>query len=84
MRNPGRLLQSLAAHRNGALSESARAAMVTPAACGFWATVVCEAAHESLSAGSTAAEGVVDGRPVDVSGLLKERVGNDARLYTGE
>lgn len=84
VRNPGKLLQSLAAHRDGKLGESAYAALVTPAACGFWATVVCEGAHESLSAGTTVNDGVIDGRTLEVEELLRTRVAGAATLYTSK
>lgn len=84
IRNPGRLLMSLASNRDGTQKQDEGDGPFAPAAAGFWATVVCEAAHESLSAGNAVAEGVVDGSAVNVAELLQQRLGSVAARYSTE
>jgi hypothetical protein len=71
MSNPGKLLELMAAHGRDELPDNQLAGLQSARALGFWATVVCQAAHESLSHANSPAEGVIDGPPVEIAELLR-------------
>lgn len=78
--HPGRLYQALAAHRAGAMSEADRQQMLDPIETGFWTTAILEAAEQSLDRGKRHA-GVVEGEPVDLPAMLRDRLGDVAETY---
>jgi hypothetical protein len=85
MSSPGRIYQKLLDNRNGRLSEEMKARMMTPMELGFYATLVCEAAEESLSRGTQPAEGVTVGPAVDLRELCVRQLGEQAAAaYLGE
>lgn len=67
MSSPGRIYQSFLKARNGQMADSQRAAMMSPFELGYYTTVVCEAAEQSLEQGQAIAHGVVRGIEVPVS-----------------
>jgi hypothetical protein len=79
--SPGRLYQKFLAGRNGALADEVRADMMTPTALGFYTSAVLEAAEKSLELGSSIAEGVTQGKVVDLTALVREQLGDDADAY---
>ena len=78
MSSPGRIYQKFLADRNGQLSEDAKAAMMTPMELGFYATLVCEAAEESLRRGDRVADGVTAGPAIGLRELCVGQLGEDA------
>lgn len=78
---PGSLYEAIIQHRAGAMGSPEYAERMGPLATGFYATVVCEAAHRSLESGTRSADGVVLGVDVDVAELLRERLGKAAGEY---
>ena len=76
--NPGRSYQAFLADRNGSLDAEVREAMMTPLELGFYTTLVLEGAEKSLQQGREIAEGVTDGRGVDLDKLLTAELGADA------
>jgi len=75
---PGRLYRRILSDRSDALDAGARAAMMTPAKLGFYATLVCEGAEESLKIGREIAPGVTEGATVGLSDLLRRELGDEA------
>ncbi len=78
---PGRILQAIARFRSGEMSAPEREALLSPFSLGFYTTLVCECAHESLARGTAGGAGVVLGRSVDARQLLRERIGPAADEY---
>ena len=76
--HPGQLYEKLHAHRNGHLSSAAAASLGNLVELGFWATVVCEAAEESLRQGQRTHRGAVHGVTMDIASLLDDRLGTAA------
>lgn len=81
MSRPGQLYQKFIAHRNGELADAELAALASLFELGFWTTVVCEAAAESLARGRRTGQGVVHGIEIDVPTLLGDRLGAAAEVY---
>ncbi len=81
MSRPGDLYRKFLERRDGRLPAADRDAMRDPLELGFWTTVVCEAAEESLAQSTDTAEGVTHGVEVDVTRLLQQRLGDDAARY---
>jgi predicted dehydrogenase len=81
MSHPGRLYEKLHAHRNGQLTATEAAALGDLFELGFWTTVVCEAAEESLQQGQETPGGVVHGVTIDLATLLEDRLGAAAGGY---
>ena len=50
--------------------------------CGFYATLVCEAAERSLAQGRRLESGAVHGVDIELDALLREQLGDAAREYT--
>ena len=65
MGSPGRLNQKILRSANGQISAAEREAVFTPITLGFYTTLVCECAHESLARGKEAAPGVIRRVQVD-------------------
>ena len=78
---PGRLYETLVRHRDGNLGADEYAEMMSPFQVGFWATVVCEAAQQSLARGTPCRDGVVHGAEIEAEALLRERLGGAAEDY---
>ncbi|OHB81056.1 MAG: hypothetical protein A2W31_11565 [Planctomycetes bacterium RBG_16_64_10] len=81
MSRPGRLYQKFIAHRNGQLPADELAVLRGLFELGFWTTVVCQAAEESLRRGQQTDRGVVHGTEIDVATLLVEQLGSAAAAY---
>lgn len=81
MDSPGKIVQAIARFRAGRMSPQEREALLSPFALGFYTTLVCECAHESLARGTTTDTGVVLGTSVDVRDLLRQRIGPAGDLY---
>jgi len=80
--SPGRLLQKILAARAGELPDEERASLMDPVEMGFFTTLVCAGAHESLQRGRQVADGVTEGESVDLKELLVRELGPDrARVY---
>ena len=75
MSSPGRLYQKILAHRQGQLSDEAKAQLATPLELGFYTTLVCEAAEESLRQGTSVADGVTVGPAIDLRELCARELG---------
>ncbi|HWX22079.1 MAG TPA: Gfo/Idh/MocA family oxidoreductase [Candidatus Binatia bacterium] len=73
--SPGRLYEQMLAFRNGRLSAEEQQAALNPMALGFYATLVLEAAEQSLAQGSQTGTGATLGGPVDLRRLLSEQLG---------
>ncbi|MAE62644.1 MAG: hypothetical protein CMJ18_00095 [Phycisphaeraceae bacterium] len=83
MSRPGRIYRKLLQHRNGTLPERERSELNDPLELGFWTTVVCEAAEQSLERSADTVNGVTHGVEVDVASLLEDRLGAEAGRYLG-
>ncbi|NOX54946.1 MAG: Gfo/Idh/MocA family oxidoreductase [Planctomycetes bacterium] len=77
MTSPGRLLQKILAFRAGRLSDAERSRLADPMELGFYTTLVCAGAHESLQRGQRVADGVTEGAPVDLRELLIRQLGTE-------
>lgn len=75
MSSPGRLYQQILAFRNGMLSAAAHEAAFTPAALGFYTTLVLEGAEQSLAQGKRLPTGTTLGQAVDLRGLVVQELG---------
>ena len=83
MSRPGGIYQKFLKNRNGGLSERQRNELGDLFELGFWTTVVCEAAEQSLEQSTDSANGVTHGVDIDVATLLKDRLGAAASDYLG-
>ncbi len=81
MSHPGRLLQVIQRHRDGDLENEEYARMMGALQLGYWATVVCTAAHQSLAAGQRNDRGVISGADVDIPDLLQKLLGEATHTY---
>ena len=81
MDSPGKIVRDILRFRRGELPEAERAALLSPFTLGFYTTLVCECALESLERGKTLEGGVVAGATVDAQQLLRERIGEAADTY---
>jgi len=82
--SPGRLLQKILAARQGRLSDEERTQLMDPLELGFFTTLVCAGAEESLEQGRTVAEGVTEGANIDLKNLLTRDLGAErAAQYFG-
>jgi predicted dehydrogenase len=81
MSRPGRIYQKFLQQRNGKLAQKELDTLNNLFELGFWTTVVCEAAEQSLKQSSDTHNGVTHGVEVDVAQLLKDRLGDDASKY---
>ena len=75
--SPGRLYEKFLANRNGQLRDEVKASMMTPIELGFYTTLVCEAAEESLREGQHIADGVTAGPAIDLRELCTRELGPD-------
>jgi len=73
--SPGRLYQQMLAWRNGALSAPEREAASTPMALGFHATLVLEAAEQSLDEGKRLPTGATMGKTMDLREFVEKQIG---------
>jgi hypothetical protein len=78
---PGKIVGNILKHRRGEMSEAEKELLLSPFALGFYTTLVCECAHESLARGTAPEEGVVLGATVDARRFLEGCIGKDARGY---
>jgi len=81
MSHPGRLLQTIQRHRDGDLEDEEYARMMGALQLGYWATVVCAAAHQSLAEGTRSKRGVISGADVDITELLEGLLGEATHAY---
>jgi predicted dehydrogenase len=79
--SPGRIVDHILRFRRGAMPDAERAALLSPFALGFYTTLVCECAQESLARGSALDGGVVVGATVDARQRLRECLGDAADNY---
>lgn len=70
--HPGALFMRIQHHRRGLLAEAEQQQALGPFETGFYATVICEAAERSLSAGTRTDRGAVRGAEVDVAELVQD------------
>jgi predicted dehydrogenase len=78
---PGKIVLAIRDFRAGRMGKAERDALLSPFSLGFYTTLVCECAHESLSKGTTLDNGVVVGTTVKARTLLRERIGEAADRY---
>ncbi len=81
MSRPGRIYQKFLRDRNHALPAREREELSNLFELGFWTTVVCEAAEQSLKQATDHENGVTHGVEIKVADLLKQRLGADAASY---
>lgn len=81
MSRPGRIYQKFLKHRNGKLPDKELTELNDLFELGFWTTVVCEAAEQSLDRSSDTQNGVTHGVEVEVAALLQDRLGDGASAY---
>jgi len=81
MDSPGRIVGNILRHRCGAMGREERESLLSPFSLGFYTTLVCECAHESLKRGTAGGEGVILGAKVDARAFLAERIGAEADPY---
>ncbi len=62
---PGRIIRNILRFRRGDMADDERAELLSPFSLGFYTTLVCECAIESLARGSARDRGVVVGETVD-------------------
>jgi predicted dehydrogenase len=78
---PGRIVRNILRFRHGEMADDERAELLSPFSLGFYTTLVCECAIESLARGSARDEGVVVGETVDARRRLREAIGDAADFY---
>lgn len=72
---PGKILREILDFRNDVLDEEALKARQSPFILGFFTTLVCECAAESLRQGDSVENGVVIGKKIDARRYLESRIG---------
>jgi predicted dehydrogenase len=72
---PGELYRKIMRFRAGDMDDAEYARMMGSLQLGYWATVVCEAAHQSLAAGIRSERGVVRGGELSIAQFLRNQVG---------
>jgi predicted dehydrogenase len=70
MSSPGRIIRDIIRFRNGTMSDEEYAKSLSPYTSGFYTTVVCEAAHESLAKGTKNDKGVTVGSIINIDDLI--------------
>ncbi len=82
IRSPGRLLRKMLDWRAGTLDAEERERSLDPIELGFYTTVVCAAAEQSLEQGTKIAPGVTRGVEITVRELLVRELGPEiAQTY---
>jgi predicted dehydrogenase len=81
MDSPGKIVLAIRDFRAGKLGKAERDALLTPVSLGFYTTLVCECALQSLSKGTTVDGSIVLGTAVNARTLLRERIGAAADRY---
>jgi len=79
--SPGRLYQQMLAARNGQLTDETRRQLNSPMQLGFYTTLVCEGAENSLRHGERVADGITRGALVDLEQLCHEQLGAAGAEY---
>jgi predicted dehydrogenase len=80
--SPGKILKNIIRFREGSMPDAEYERLTDPFSLGFYASLICEAAHISLESGHTNRNGVVSGSPVDLTALLEQKIGREGRdLY---
>jgi predicted dehydrogenase len=78
---PGKIIRNILRFRHGEMADDERAELLSPFSLGFYTTLVCECAIESLARGSARDGGVVVGETVDARRRLREAIGDAADRY---
>lgn len=81
MSHPGRLFQAILRHREGDMEDGEYARMMGALQLGYWATVVCAAAHQSLAGGRRSKRGVISGIDVEIAEMLEKLLGEATHAY---
>ena len=81
MDSPGKIIRNILRFRRGGMPEAERAALLSPFSLGFYTTLVCECALESLARGRPRDGGVVVGETIDARQRLREAIGDAADRY---
>ena len=76
--SPGELYEQIRAHRAGRVNEAQRQHAMSPLNLGFYATLVLEAAEQSLAQGEAAAAGVTVGIAIDLRQHVARELGPQA------
>jgi predicted dehydrogenase len=76
--SPGRLFERIWARRAGQLSDQQKAQLMNPIELGFFTTLVCQAAEQSLREGIPVTRGVTEGRVIDLRQLCAQQLGEPA------
>jgi hypothetical protein len=79
--SPGRILKTISRARAGILTDGERGELTSPAALGFYTTLICECALASLESGRRDPYGSVVGPPIDAKSFLTDRIGEAAVRY---
>ena len=85
---PGTILDTIRRHLSGLLGAAQMEESFTPEVFGFFTTLVCECALESLEKGrkmpgNEPSTGAVIGEPIDTGRFLREKLGDAASQYRG-
>ncbi len=78
IRSPGEAIRNFLNYRNGMLGEDKKKNLYSFFDVGFYTTLVCEAAHASLSEGKEIAKGVISGKEIILKDFLCHQIGKDA------
>jgi predicted dehydrogenase len=79
--SPGKIIRNIRRFRAGEIGAAELNALLSPFSLGFYTTLVCECAHESLVAGHALPNGAVIGAAIDARHLLRQRLGPVADRY---
>lgn len=68
--SPGRIVRDIIRFRKGTMSDEEYNNALSPFTSGFYTTVVCEAAHQSLAKGTKSKKGVTMGKFINIEELI--------------
>jgi len=81
--SPGRLYRQMLAWRNGEMTAAQREEAMSPAALGFYTTLVLEGAERSLATGERLASGATLGAAIELRELALQELGRGALAEYG-
>ncbi len=77
MNSPGKIIQNILKHKNGTLTSKELEKLNSLFTLGFWTTLVCEAAHVSLTRGKEISKGAIEGEKIILKDLILREIGKE-------
>ena len=77
MNSPGKIIQNILKHKNGTLTNVEKERLNSLFTLGFWTTLVCEAAHVSLTEGKEISKGAIEGKKIILKDLILREIGKE-------